>query len=210
MLDALGIQRAIFVGHSFGGGPTLEAALRRPDRVEALVLADPAVNFDEAPDGGGAVAARAVDPAAPQCDHFGDGHESEPDALFDVAIRGAGRGGESRASDRSPATARRAGINQRARRLARQRFSHPKRAFSTQSPAAYAAFNRPTLIIWGALDTTTPLEQGKRLDRADPGLAAGGHGRHRPHASDRRSRRLRSPSSSLHRTLQAMTLPRAL
>ena len=51
LLDAEGVERAIIVGHSFGGLVALEAAARLPDRVAAVVayeppyapLADPAV-----------------------------------------------------------------------------------------------------------------------------------------------------------------------
>lgn len=37
-LDARGIDRAVFVGHSYGGGVALSVAARAPERVEALVL----------------------------------------------------------------------------------------------------------------------------------------------------------------------------
>ena len=33
----------------------------------------------------------------------------------------------------------------------------------SQRPDAYRALALPTLIIWGALDRTTPLAQGQRL-----------------------------------------------
>jgi len=42
-LDALAFKRVAVVGHSFGGRLGLELAARHPDRVEALVLLDPAV-----------------------------------------------------------------------------------------------------------------------------------------------------------------------
>ena len=41
--DGLGIERAIWVGHSFGGRLALELAACRPDRVDRLILLDPAV-----------------------------------------------------------------------------------------------------------------------------------------------------------------------
>src|SRR6267378_1815374 len=44
VLDAFGIRQAILVGHSFGGGPTMEAALLAPERVRALVLVDAALS----------------------------------------------------------------------------------------------------------------------------------------------------------------------
>jgi pimeloyl-ACP methyl ester carboxylesterase len=37
-LDARGIERAVLIGHSYGGGVALAVAALRPDRVEALVL----------------------------------------------------------------------------------------------------------------------------------------------------------------------------
>jgi lipase len=42
-IDALGIERAAFLGHSFGGRLVLELVARAPERVERAVLLDPAV-----------------------------------------------------------------------------------------------------------------------------------------------------------------------
>jgi pimeloyl-ACP methyl ester carboxylesterase len=41
ILDALAIDRAMLVGHSFGGVIALHAAVLFPDRIEAVVLSDP-------------------------------------------------------------------------------------------------------------------------------------------------------------------------
>lgn len=43
LMDRLGIRRAVLVGHSAGGTVAALAAARYPDRVEALVLEDPAI-----------------------------------------------------------------------------------------------------------------------------------------------------------------------
>ena len=43
IMDQLGIRRAVLVGHSAGGTVAALAAARHPERVEALVLEDPAV-----------------------------------------------------------------------------------------------------------------------------------------------------------------------
>lgn len=45
-LDAAGIERAIVVGHSLGGGIAAWLAARAPERVRALVLAAPAANSE--------------------------------------------------------------------------------------------------------------------------------------------------------------------
>lgn len=43
LMDALGIERAVLVGNSAGGTVSIMVALMHPERVEALILVDPAV-----------------------------------------------------------------------------------------------------------------------------------------------------------------------
>ncbi len=43
LMDRLGLDRAVLVGHSAGGAVALEAALAHPERMVALVLVAPAV-----------------------------------------------------------------------------------------------------------------------------------------------------------------------
>jgi pimeloyl-ACP methyl ester carboxylesterase len=45
-LDSLGIHRAVFVAHSFGAAPVMEALIAQPDRASALVLVDAALGLD--------------------------------------------------------------------------------------------------------------------------------------------------------------------
>jgi pimeloyl-ACP methyl ester carboxylesterase len=45
LLDALGLERAHFIGNSMGGRIALEVALRHPERVDRLALLAPAVAF---------------------------------------------------------------------------------------------------------------------------------------------------------------------
>ncbi len=47
-LDALGLPRVPVVGHSFGGAVALHLARAAPERVERLVLVDPALGLDPA------------------------------------------------------------------------------------------------------------------------------------------------------------------
>lgn len=43
VMDALGVERAILVGNSAGGAIAMQTYLEHPDRIEALILVDPAV-----------------------------------------------------------------------------------------------------------------------------------------------------------------------
>ena len=52
VIDGLGINKVLLVGHSYGGGVTLEAALRYPDRVSGLVLVCPVTGLMDAPEAG--------------------------------------------------------------------------------------------------------------------------------------------------------------
>lgn len=49
LMDALGIDRAILIGHSAGGTVSLETALAYPERISGLVLVDAAVYSSGAP-----------------------------------------------------------------------------------------------------------------------------------------------------------------
>jgi pimeloyl-ACP methyl ester carboxylesterase len=49
LMDALNIPRAVVVGHSYGGGVALQAALRAPERVAALVLVDAFAMAEQVP-----------------------------------------------------------------------------------------------------------------------------------------------------------------
>lgn len=49
VLDGFGVAHAVVLGHSFGGGPALEFALRDPDRLERLVLVDAALGLQAPP-----------------------------------------------------------------------------------------------------------------------------------------------------------------
>lgn len=51
LLDQLGVERAVLVGHSLGGAVALFAAAQAPERVEGLVLVSPFVYPQPAPPG---------------------------------------------------------------------------------------------------------------------------------------------------------------
>ena len=50
VIDALGLEHIVLVGHSYGAHVVIEAAARRPRLVRRLVLVDPAGDFTRLPD----------------------------------------------------------------------------------------------------------------------------------------------------------------
>ena len=49
ILDALHIKSVILVGHSVGARPVIEAALEHPEKIQKLILVDPALGFQSNP-----------------------------------------------------------------------------------------------------------------------------------------------------------------
>jgi pimeloyl-ACP methyl ester carboxylesterase len=66
LMDHFGIQKAILVGNSAGGTVSMQFALAHPDRVQALILVDPAVY-----EGGGGPSWVRILGKTPQMQHLG-------------------------------------------------------------------------------------------------------------------------------------------
>jgi pimeloyl-ACP methyl ester carboxylesterase len=172
-LDSLGIHDAILVGHSFGGGPTVEAALLAPSRVRALVLVDAALGIRESSLEQAAApppfAMRFLLDTQPLRNAVVGTFFSNP--LFTQRIL------RSFIADGSKATDERVAIYQRPLVVegTTQAFGEwlpalilPGAARS-EDPAAYATLKMPVGLLWGDLDTITPLPQGRRLASLVPG-----------------------------------------
>lgn len=171
VLDALRVQRAIFVGHSFGGGPTVEAALLAPGRLHGLVLVDAALGIREH---------NAV--------------VSQPSGVIDALLgfkplRNAVVGTffsnprytkkilQSFIADPARATDERVAIYQQPlfAKGTTQAFGEwlpalmaPRTAARSENPDEYRKLTMPVAVIWGELDSITPLQQGKRLASLAP------------------------------------------
>jgi pimeloyl-ACP methyl ester carboxylesterase len=162
LLDTLGVERAYLVGHSFGGGPTMEAVLQAPARVSALVLADAAIGLD-APAGGAGLPGMIL------------GIRPVRDAMVSATVTNPRLTGYllgQFVADQSAVTDARVQMLQAPLVLsgATSAFGDWLLDFMTsderplsQDPAAYRALSLPSLIIWGDRDTTTPLAQGEQL-----------------------------------------------
>ena len=159
VLDALGVRQATLVGHSFGGGPTMEAVLLAPQRVRALVLADAAIGLDAAGSGGGGpaatllgvrplrnaiVSATATNPLLSRS--LLARFVARPEAVTDARIRVL----------QAPLVLRGATDAFGDWLLD---FLTSREVSLSATPAAYRGLAMPTLIIWGDLDTTTPPAQ---------------------------------------------------
>jgi 3-oxoadipate enol-lactonase len=83
VLDHFGLDRVTLVGSSTGGGTALSCALTRPDRVDGLVLACPAVPGHAWPPGG------AWDEAVVAAEQAGDGPELARLYLEVLAVTGS-------------------------------------------------------------------------------------------------------------------------
>jgi pimeloyl-ACP methyl ester carboxylesterase len=167
ILDALKIPRAVLVGHSFGGGPTMEAALRAKDRVIALVLADPAIGLDDPPMEPGLTAALVS--VRPLRNAVLSATATNPLLTRFLLTRFVAR--TEAATPERIAVLRRPLVLKGATNALGDwlvAFMTPETGVLSQDPAAYASFDRQTLLIWGELDTTTPLAQGTRLDSVIP------------------------------------------
>lgn len=176
LLNALHIQRAIVVGHSVGARPAMEAALESPERVNSLVLIDPALGF-------------APDPHSVA--HFEQNHRS----WLARAFFGAKpvRNTVLAAYGTNPLFTKRlfSGFMSRKDSMTEERVKMLQRPLvvegttnaygdwlqylvldqDTSLASDFQNFKKlimPVFIVWGAADTVTPLWQGQELVKLIP------------------------------------------
>lgn len=183
VLDALKADKVILVGHSFGGGPTVEAALLAPHRVSALILVDAALSIreDDAPPQPPSALLRGFFAVTPLRDSVVATFLTNP--LFTRHLL------QAFVADPASATDERVAIYQQPLVIRGStpaigawlpELLSPASASRSEDPAAYRTLAMPVTAIWGALDTITPLAQGERLVKLVPTgklavLPAAGH-----------------------------------
>jgi pimeloyl-ACP methyl ester carboxylesterase len=189
-LDSLGIGQAVLVGHSFGGGATVELAFRYPEHTAALVLVDAALGLTEP-------VPRADD--APSL--TGQILSIRPlrDAIVSATFTNpllTGWGLKQFIKNDDLATPERVAIY--ALPLAMQGATpavgdwltgdllapHPAAWFREEM--RYKLFKQQVLIIWGEEDSVTPLIQGQHLQGLFPNatLRVMANVDHIPHVED--------------------------
>ncbi|MBO0726866.1 MAG: alpha/beta hydrolase [Blastocatellia bacterium] len=155
LLEHLGIDRAILCGNSMGGEVAMNAAVRRPDRVSALILVD---SSGVTVSGGGSVTPGVagwpvIGPAIMSLALISDSltRDGLRQCFHDKSIVTD----EQVAAYYRPLTTR---DGQRAAYLAR------KQAAINPIEPEISKIWQPTLIIWGAEDELIPLEAGRKLN----------------------------------------------
>ena len=172
LMDTLGIERAILLGHSFGGGAMMETALTIPDRIDALVLEDiGGLNLNLQP------AAKTQSPSPVEY-FLGTPLIRNPvlaatatNPLFTKTLISA------MILDPADATEEKVRILQEP--LVLQGATNtlgdwlrevlgPQEVSLTSDPANYQSLTMPTLIVWGDSDTVIPLKEGEYLQSILP------------------------------------------
>jgi pimeloyl-ACP methyl ester carboxylesterase len=171
-LDNAGIRRAVFVAHSFGAAPLMEALLSTPSegRVQALVLVDAALGLDEAQSDGSDSMLQSLLRwrwiSQPLAAAFLTKPEYTPALL------------KSFVSEKEKATPAWQRIYQQPLALEGS-YRHvaawlpellARRGHeASDMPDAYGRITWPVILLWGETDTITPLSQAEHLQRLVPG-----------------------------------------
>ena len=161
VIEALGATQATLVGHSFGGGPTMEAVLLGPQRVRSLALADAAIGLDA--EAGGGVAALVLRPR-PLRNALVAATVTNPRLtrrLLSQFVANPGAVTDTRIHVLQAPLVVRGATDAFGDWLLD--FLTSREIALSADPGAYRALAHPTLVIWGDRDTTTPLAQGQRL-----------------------------------------------
>lgn len=168
VIESLEVETITLVGHSFGGGPTVETALSAPEKIERLILLDvgnlvgPLPFEDRSTEPGAVAKIASISPL----------RNSVLSALV-TNPRMSRRLLQTLIHDPANATDARVEMLQRPMPIENsthdfglwlvENFLMPHPEFKANDPANYAVLDMPVLIIWGAEDTLTPLEQGEYM-----------------------------------------------
>jgi pimeloyl-ACP methyl ester carboxylesterase len=172
LMDSLGIEHAILLGHSFGGGATMETALMIPNRIDALILEDVGgLNLNLQP------ASETQSPSAIEL-FLGTPFVRNP-LLATTATNPLFTKTLISAMILDPADATRERIQILQQPLVLQGATNtlgdwlkavlgPQETSLTSDPTNYQRLNMPTLILWGDSDSVIPLKEGEYLQSILP------------------------------------------
>ena len=190
VLDSLGLKRVTLVGHSFGGRPTMEATFMAPERVSRLVLVDAALDLmrgcgDAGMGGCGTANAQrstSTDTVGSRVTRAVLGTPLVRNAVVATTLSNPHMTGwllsklvYNRDSAVTPA---RVAMLQRPFVLQEwtpglgawlQPFATTRTTSMATDRARYAKLAIPTMVLWGAKDSITPIAQGQDLVHLIPG-----------------------------------------
>jgi pimeloyl-ACP methyl ester carboxylesterase len=164
--DALALDSFFLVGHSFGGGATLETALTVPQRIHGLALLDVALGLEQ-----------KTQSSVQSLLSIGPIRNLLTSLTFTNPLL-TGKGLRDFVFDDSIVTPERVVVYQSPLSikgttpavgywLLSGLFADEQDSLSANTQAL-KQFKRPTLIIWGREDTVTPLDQGQHIHELMP------------------------------------------
>lgn len=158
VLDRLGIERAHFIGHSYGGGITLFVAARHPERVRSIVLVDSTAPIYPEARRSRAASSRTL-----------DGLFARLLVLRPAMIRRSLRGSFHDDSLVTPEL-----VRAYLERLKIQGVGDAYYGLSAPNPAPVypvdlAKIGLPSLFVWGAEDTLVKADVGRQIAARLPG-----------------------------------------
>jgi pimeloyl-ACP methyl ester carboxylesterase len=169
LMESLDLRQVTLVGHSFGGRATLLAAMQARERMQALVLVDPALGLDQPAEDGAGVLTRGLLAARPLRNALVASVVTNP--LFTRKLL------STMIADPAAATDARVAVLQAPLVIegSTDAVGEWARVFLTASDAVLRSELAarppapPVLLVWGSQDTLTPLDQGHRLAARIPG-----------------------------------------
>lgn len=169
-LDALKLDQVILVGHSFGAGPTVEAAMAAPARVRALVLVDAALGLQAS---GGAAEANGLIPLLLRVQPLRDSLVATflTNPRFTRHLLQAFIANPALATDERTALYQQPlGVTGTTKAVGAwlPALLAPAGGARSSQVAAYRSLTMPVYIVWGALDSVTPLRQGEHIQQIVP------------------------------------------
>ena len=169
-LDTLKLDTAILVGHSFGAGATVEAALMSPKRLRALILVDAALGLQAtAAEADPGVLVRALLGAKPLRDSLVAGFLTNPGFTKRLV--------QSFVADPAKVSDERAAVYQQPLYVKGTTSAVgawlptlllPVTGAQSNVVSSYESLTMPVYLIWGALDSITPLAQAEHIKQIVP------------------------------------------
>ncbi len=164
VLDALKIDKAVLVGHSFGARATVEVAMRAPGRVRALVLVCAALGLQGGPDTGPSLAEQLLLQVPTIRNALVATFATNP-LMTGTFLRAFTERHDAITHERIEIYRRPlkvVGTTQAVGNWLKQ-FLLSDEVPASRQAREYRKLTMPALVIWGERDTVTPIAQGLHI-----------------------------------------------